>query len=150
MTGSGAKRPHVRLEIDGAAWDVYEAWVSPSGLGLLYFLCEDGGAEDRRAALEGGQRLEALAPEALEAAWHGASGLTPTERRLTVPDGEIWLVQGVGPVWAEGGSASDAIGVRARCLSADRPLRERTGIGPDALSDDEISAWVGIEPDASD
>lgn len=97
------------LEVDGRSWRAVEAWRAESGSGLLYFLplAEDREApgdddrEDRRAALEPGESVEGLDRETLEERLLEGTPLTVTERRIRAPDGRPWLVQSVGPVWAE-------------------------------------------------
>lgn len=95
------------MEADGRRWRAVEAWRAESGLGLVYFLPLDGNdvaqddREDRRAALEPGETVRGLEEETLRERLGRATTLTETERRFRAPDGRLWLVQSVGPVWAD-------------------------------------------------
>lgn len=97
------------LEGADRRWRAVEAWRSGSGRGLVYFLpLEASGEEaapddreDRRAALEPGETLDELTEPALRERLGAATPLTDTERRFRAPDGRLWLVQSVGPVWAD-------------------------------------------------
>lgn len=95
------------LEAAAGRWRVVEAWRAQSGPGLLYFLPLDGDEvteedrEDRRAALEPDETVGGLEEETLRERLAGATALTVTERRFRAPDGRLWLVQSVGPVWAD-------------------------------------------------
>lgn len=134
----GAPRPRAELSVAGEAWDVFDAWRTAGGLGLAYFVRRDREGGDRRAVLEEGARLEAMDETELARLWESAVALTSTERRFLDAEGEVWLVQGTGPLWASGGSAADTTGVRARCVSAERPIAVRRGVGPDDVSDAEL------------
>jgi len=126
------------LEIDGRTVQVLEAWRAPSGLGLAYFVVENAEELDRRSVLEVGEELAVMPDDVLEVRWAGAARLTPTERRLVDRESRLWLVQGLGPVWAEGGTAADAVGMRVRCLSEALPSLDLTGVRPDQISNAEL------------
>lgn len=142
MTGGGA-RPRRSGTIDGASWTLYEAARAPSGLGLGYFVCGDPEVADRRTALPAGHALSDLDEEAFRALWGAGRTLTRTERRVVDGGGAIWLAQSMGPVWAEGGSAADTVGLRLRCISARRPVVELNGATLSGMSDAELIAAVG-------
>ena len=139
MTGGGA-HPRRSGTIDGASWTLYEAARAPSGLGLGYFVCDDPEVEDRRTALPAGLALSHLDDEAFRELWEAGRPLTPTERRVVDADGAIWLAQSMGPVWAEGGSAANTVGLRLRCISAHRPAVELNGATLSEMSDAELIA----------
>lgn len=143
MTGGGARarRPGT---IDGASWTLYEAARAPSGLGLGYFVCDDPEVADRRTALPAGLALSDLDDESFRALWGAGRPLTRTERRLVDGGGAIWLAQSMGPVWAEGGSAADTVGLRLRCISARRHVVELNGATLSGMSDAELIAAVGV------
>ena len=140
MTGG---RPRRSGPIDGASWTLYDAARAPSGLGLGYFVCDDPELPDRRAALPAGLALSDLDDEAFRALWEAGRPLTSTERRVVDDGGAIWLVQSMGPVWAEGGSAADTVGLRMCCVSAHRPVVELNGATLSDMSDAELIARVG-------
>ena len=142
MTGEGARLRRSGL-IDGASWTLYEAARAPSGLGLGYFVCDDPEVADRRTALPAGLALAGLDDEAFRAWWEAGRPLTRTERRVVDSGGAIWLAQSTGPVWAEGGSAADTVGLRLRCISAHRPVVESSGATLSEMSDAELIARVG-------
>ena len=142
MTGGGA-RPRRSGRIDGAEWTLYDAARAPSGLGLGYFVCDDPEVADRRAALPAGLALSDLDDEAFRALWEAGRPLTATERRVVDGSGAVWLAQGMGPVWAEGGSAAGTTGLRLRCISAHRPVVELNGATLSGMSDAELIARVG-------
>ena len=142
MTGGGA-RPRRSGRIDGAAWTLYDAARAPSGVGLGYFVCDDSGMGDRRAALPAGLALADLDDDAFRALWEAGRPLTSTERRVVDDSGAIWLAQGVGPVWAERGSAAGTTGLRLRCISAQCPVVELYGATLSEMSDTELSARLG-------
>lgn len=128
------ERAERSLEADGRTWRVVEAWRAESGLALAYFLPleEDGEVRpddraDRRAALETGESLEDLPADTLRARLGEATPLTATERRFRAPDGRLWLVQSVGPVWAEG-TASGLTGLLFTALEG-AGERARSGGG---------------------
>ncbi len=149
MTGCGA-RPRRSGTIEGASWTVYEAARARSGLGLGYFVCDDPEVADRRTALPAGLALSDLDDEAFHALWEAGRPLTPTERRVVDGNGAIWLAQSMGPVWAEGGRAADAVGLRLCCISAHRPVVELNGATLSEMSDAELIARVappeGVAP----
>lgn len=142
MTGGDA-RPRCSGMIDGASWTMYEAARAPSGLRLGYFVCDDPDVADRRTALPAGLALSDLDDEAFRELWEAGRPLTPTERRVVDGNGAIWLAQSMGPVWAEGGSAADTVGLRLRCISAHRPVAELKGATLSELSDAELIARAG-------
>ena len=148
MSGREEDRPRREIRLDGVRWRVFDAWRSPSGKGLAYFMSLDG-PPDRRAVLDPGDELRAMDEERLAALLHESAALTETERRIADADGEIWLVQAVGPVWAEGGSAADAIGTRARCISRARGIRELAGREPAALSENEWADFLAGDREGS-
>ena len=141
MTGGPRARRSGR--IDGASWTLYDAGRAPSGLGLGYFVCGDPEVADRRAALPAGQALSDLDDEAFRALWEAGRPLTSTERRIVDGSGAIWLAQGMGPVWAEGGSAAGTTGLRLRCISDHRPAVELNGAALSGMSDAELVARLG-------
>jgi len=136
-------RPRRPGPIDGAAWTLYDAARAPSGLGLGYFVCDDPKMADRRTTLPAGLAVADLDDEAFRALWEAGRPLTPTERRVVDGSGAIWLAQSMGPVWAEGGSAADTVGVRLCCISAHRPAVELNGATLSEMSDAELIARVG-------
>ncbi len=138
-------RPHQRVEIEGEAWDVFEAWRAPSGLGLVYFVRATREEGDRRAEVDPGTRFEDLDASRLAEMWQGASSLTESERRLVDGEGEVWLLQAEGPVWGEGGAA-DAVGTRARCLTATRDGVVLRGVRPDDGTDEDWDARLRPAP----
>lgn len=142
MTGASA-RPRRSGPIDGASWTLYEAARAPSGLGLGYFVCDGPQMADRRTALPAGLALADLDDEAFRALWEAGRPLTPTERRVVDGSGAIWLAQSMGPVWAEGGSAADTVGLRLCCISAHRPAVELNGATLSEMSDAELIARLG-------
>lgn len=142
MTGVGA-HPRRSGTIDGASWTLYETARAPSGLGLGYFVCDDPKVADRRTALPAGLALSDLDDEAFRALWEAGRPLTPTERRVVDGGGAIWLVQSIGPVWAEGGSAAGTVGLRLCCISAHRAVVELHGATLSEISDAELIARVG-------
>ena len=140
------RRPRAELTVDRETWLALDAWRSGRGLGLVYFLhLEDGTpgdpASDRRAPLPPDADLSVLDAAELHELWAGAVELTPTERRLVAPDGSIWLAQGTGPAWSDGG-AVDAIGVRLRCLSDERPIREIPGLRISEATDSRLEEAI--------
>ncbi len=148
-------RARRRLAVDGAAYEALDAWSSASGLTLCYFRALDGeSAEtidrgDRRAALEADEDLSETNEERLAELLGTGSPLTETERRIDTPDGGSWLVQSMGPVWAEG-VAAGLTGVMFTDLTGSAP-RVRVAGGPIVpLSTDELLAlWAESlrEPD---
>lgn len=145
------------LEADGRSWRVVEAWRVESGPGLAYFLpLGDGGEldrddrEDRRAALEPGERVEGLPAEALRERFGRAKPLTVTERRFRAPDGRPWLVQSVGPVWSDG-TASGLTGLLFTALEGPA-ARVRSGGGhAGEMSDGELERrWRRAVEDPGD
>ena len=128
-----SERGERTLEADGRSWRAVEAWRAASGLGLVYFLpLEDGEVrgddrEDRRAALEPGETVAGLEDAALRERLTGGTPLTETERRFRAPDGRLWLVQSIGPVWSDG-TASGLTGLLFTALEGP-PSRARTGGG---------------------
>ena len=149
MTGDGS-RPRRSVAVDGVPWTLYDAGRTPSGLGLGYFVCDDAEAEDRRAALPADIDLASLDEGALHALWVAGRGLTSTERRIVDGDGAIWLAQSVGPVWARREGAAGTVGIRLRCISADRPVAEIHGATLAGMSDAELISRVvppeGVPP----
>ncbi|MGH7541629.1 MAG: hypothetical protein ACRELC_11580 [Gemmatimonadota bacterium] len=128
------RRPTRTFEIEGRPWLAIVAWRATGGPALCWFVPLDGAhprdadEADRRAALEPDERLEALDAGALRDRFDGARGLTATERRITDAEGELWLVQNTGPVWAGDAAPEDATGVRFRCLTRHRsPLHTSGG-----------------------
>lgn len=138
-------RPRIEHEIDGTRWTLFDAWRAPGGLGLGYFVAP-GSVADRRVALEPGIEVTALDEAAFRELWERATGLTDTERRIAGPRGRPWLAQSYGPVWHEGGTAREVIGVRLRCLSDEAPVSMLRGVSLPELSDDELSAAID-QPD---
>ncbi|MCG8469443.1 MAG: hypothetical protein MJB57_14760 [Gemmatimonadetes bacterium] len=133
-------RPGRDRDIEGRTVRAIEAWRARSGLGLLYFVDEEG---DRRASLAPEQTLETLTDADLSAVWERAVPLTPTERRIRDDDGRVWLIQGFGPVWAETGGAADAVGTRIRCLTHEIPPLRLEAVIPLVL--DDAAALAAID-----
>lgn len=102
---------------DGARWRAVPARRGRSGHTLVYFLPVEGDAvvdddgRDRRAGLEPGRRLSDLDEDGLRTLLERGTRLTGTERRFRAPDGRLWLVQSVGPVWADDGVAEGLTGL---------------------------------------
>ena len=142
MTDGGV-RPWRSGRIEGAAWTLYDGARAPSGLGLGYFVCDDPEAGDRRVTLAAASAVPDLDDEAFRALWEAGRPLTPTERRFVDAGGAIWLAQGTGPVWAEGGSAAGTVGLRLRCISAHRPVVKLKGATLSEVSDADLIAHVG-------
>jgi hypothetical protein len=100
-----------RLVHDDRKYEARVPWRSSSGLGLCFFVALDSEVPaeadraDRRAALERGQNLDSMSDAELAERLETGSVLTNTERRFEAPDGESWLAQNIGPVWAEGAAA---------------------------------------------
>lgn len=136
------------IQIEGQSVRVFEAWRAPSGLGLAYFAAEGDPGLDRRSALDPAVSFTDLTDDEVQALWTEAASLTPTERRLTDPTGRLWLAQGVGPVWARGGTAADAVGVRFVCLSAQQPPIHVGGVALDLSSEAELLAVLTRHLDA--
>lgn len=139
------RRPRIEHEIDGTRWTLFDAWRAPGGLGLGYFVAADD-APDRRVALEPGTDVTDLDRAAFRELRETAAGLTDTERRIAGPGGRPWLAQAYGPVWHEGGTAREVIGVRLRCLSDEEPVAVLRGVPLAELSDDELSTAID-QPD---
>lgn len=140
-----SERPRIEHEIDGARWTLFDAWREPGGLGLGYFVAT-GDAPDRRVALEPDTDVTRLDAAGFRAVWETATGLTGTERRITDPRGRPWLAQAYGPVWHEGGTAREVIGVRLRCLSEDAPVAVVRGVPLSEVPDEELCVAIG-QPD---
>lgn len=140
-----SRRPRLDHEIDGVRWTLFDAWRAPGGLGLGYFISA-GDAPDRRVALGPGTHVTDLDEAAFRELWEAAPGLTTTERRIAGPDGRPWLAQSYGPVWHEGGTAREVIGVRLRCLSDEEPPAVLRGVPLEELSDDDLRAAID-QPD---
>lgn len=157
-------RARVRLEAEGGSWLVIEAWRAISGHALVYLLPLDGGAppaddrRDRRAVLEPGRELADLDAAAREALASGGAPLTPTERRFTDKEGETWLAQCSGPVWAEG-VADGLTGIVFTRLTGGHERRLLRNGRPD-LTVDELRSALGraagagatdaVDPEAAD
>ncbi len=137
MSGSGG-RPHRSGQVEGVAWQLFDAWRATSRLGLGYFIREDRAPGDRKVELRPGESVSDLDDAGFEELWGRAHELTPSERRVVDEEGAVWLAQGMGPVWAEGGAAANAIGFRLRCISADRRIVERKGKAPNEVSEAEL------------
>lgn len=142
------ERASRELEDGERRWRAVEAWRASSGSVLLYFLPlrEDGEVApddrlDRRAAPEPDRRLPDLDPAELEDLLAGATPLTETERRFRAPDGEPWLAQSVGPVWAEEDVAGGATGVLFTALAGEaRRVRGKGGHVGEA-SAERLTGW---------
>ncbi len=110
-------REERELGSDGGRWRASVARRGPSGHALVYFVpLEDGepagdDRRDRRAGLDPGRELSDLPADELRARLEGGTELTATERRFRAPDGRLWLVQNVGPVWAEEEPAEGTTGL---------------------------------------
>jgi len=143
-------RPKREMEIDGRRWLLVDAWRSPGGRGLGYFVCvrceePTPGTADRRVILPGGRSLEEIDEQELRDLWERAAPLTASERRFEDEDGDLWLAQATGPVWSEDG-ATDATGFRLACLTRDRPLVEVRRHPLCDLRDDDLAALVARPP----
>lgn len=105
------------VETEHGRWRALEACRGRGGVGLLYFLPladdqpADRPGDDRRASLEPDERLEGLDEGELRRRLDAGTRLTATERRFRAPDGDLWLAQNVGPVWAGRGVAEGLTGV---------------------------------------
>ena len=150
---SSSPRAHRRGRIDGVPWTLFDAGRTASGLGLGYFVRDDLGGGDRRAALAPEIRVAELDDEVFQRLWETGRPLTATERRLVDGNGAAWLAQSVGPAWADGGTAAGAVGVRLRCLSAERPCLVLNGVVLADTSDADLLARAGVHegvPPSSD
>jgi hypothetical protein len=142
-------RPSAEIEISGSRWVLFDAGRSPSGLGLGYFAERTrsgwaGSDEDRRAVLEPGEDVASLEEGRLRELWESATPLTPTERRFVDDEGDLWLAQGVGPVWTHRGTAEAAVGTRVRCLSSVATVVTIAGRAPADLSGEELAGLVRV------
>lgn len=138
MSGGRKEQVCTEVEFEGARWLVVEAWRARSGLRLLYFLPLEAGTpvaddrRDRRAALASEAELASLDARRWEELWAEAVGLTETERRFVDAEGAPWLVQNVGPVWAEAEVAVGLTGLVFTQLTGARltgARQRRTGPG---------------------
>lgn len=127
------KRDGRIVETADGRWRALTAWRGRGDVGLLYFIRLEDGApsdradEDRRASLEPGEQLADLGDDELRRRLSDGTPLTGTERRFRAPDGELWLAQSVGPVWAEGDVAAGLTGVVFTALEGEP--RRLTGDG---------------------
>lgn len=130
---------------DGDRWRACVALRGRGGHGLVYFaplegddVDEDDG-RDRRIPLAPGRELSDLEPGDLRAGLRDGTPLTGTERRIRAPDGRLWLVQSVGPVWADRGVAEGLTGLVFTSLEG--PPERRTVAGGHAgrMSAEELS-----------
>jgi len=140
-----SERPRVEHVIDGVRWTLYDAWRSPSGLGLGYFVGGERGP-DRRVPLPPDMDVADLDAAGFRELLNAAAELTVTERRIAGPGGRPWLAQAYGPVWHAGGTAREAIGVRLRRLDAEAPSVVVPGVALSGASDEELAAAIG-QPD---
>ncbi len=145
-----------RIRLDGVIWNVWDAGRVQSGLGLAWFApakgdgaasatestAGAGGVEDRRALLQPDHDLSTMDGETLAELWENSRPLTPTERRITGPDGEVWLAQGTGPAWADARAAREILGVRLRCISHRHQPLSKDGVTLGELSDDDLRDWI--------
>lgn len=131
------------VETENGRWRALTAWRGRGDVGLLYFLRLEDGApseradEDRRASLEPGERLADLGDDELRRRLSDGTPLTATERRFRGPDGELWLAQSVGPVWAEGDVAAGLTGVVFTALEGEP--RRLVGDGVHVGEVDEVA-----------
>lgn len=136
-------------EAEGRRWLALQPWRAGTGHGLAYFLALEAGEpspddrSDRRALLNPGRDLDTLPPAELEALLAGASPLTWTERRLAGADGEAWLVQSAGPVWAESDVAMGLTGLVFTRLTGPPERHVLAGGGVAERSDEEL--WERLE-----
>lgn len=137
---AGGARARRSGRIDGERWTLFDAGRAASGLGLGYFVRDDLGGGDRRAPLAPGVDVAALDDDGFRALWESARPLTSTERRFVDDEGEVWLAQGTGPAWAAEGAAAGAVGVRLRCVSAERPAVALGGVALADTTDAELAA----------
>ena len=134
------------VESEEGRWRAVEAWRGRGGVGLVYFLALEGDAvaagddADRRASLAPGERLEDLEEGALGQRLERGTALTETERRFRGPDGDLWLAQSVGPVWAEGGVAGGLTGVVFTALEGEPRRLSGDGGHVGEMSDAELAA----------
>jgi len=165
MILSTEARTHRTIRIADVTWTVWDAGRVASGLGLAWFTATkrsgvgqaqgdgerlpgaEGGLpdqdeEDRRALLQPEQDLLNMEAGELTQLWSGGRSLTRTERRVTGPDGEIWLAQGTGPAWADERAAREILGVRLRCISHHYGTLHREGVTLAELSDDALREWI--------
>lgn len=138
------------FEHDGVRWRALEGWRSRAGHTLCYFVVLQEGKPsaadslDRRASIAPGESLVGQSEEQLLELLGSAAPLTVTERRVTDPDGAIWLIQNSGPVWAEGGLAAGLSGMVLTRLGNELQRFERPG---DHLADLSEEALIGLLPD---
>jgi len=137
-----SERPRVEGHIDGTVWTLFDAGRSTGGLGLGYFVSTEDGPPDRRAALPPDTIVTELDADGFRELWEKGAPLTGTERRFEGPDGEPWLAQACGPVWYEGETSREVIGVRLRCLGADHPVVVHPGASLADTSDAELVAAI--------
>lgn len=146
--GTRMSRDSRTLEIGSERWRALEAWRGRGGVGLLYFVpLEDGevrgdGSSDRRASLGPEERLAELGEDELRARCESGTALTGTERRFRSPEGDLWLAQSVGPVWAEGGVAEGITAVLFTALEGEPRRVETAGGHVGRMSSAElVSRW---------
>jgi hypothetical protein len=144
---------------DGVRWRALEGWRSRAGHTLCYFVVlqeeKPSAADslDRRASLAPGQSLVGQSEEQVVELLGSAAPLTATERRVTDPEGAIWLIQNSGPVWAEGGLAGGLTGIVLTRLGSELRRIERPGHHLADLSEEELTgllAGTPLDPDGPD
>jgi hypothetical protein len=145
-------RPSAEIEISGGRWVLFDAGRSPSGLGLGYFAERTrsgwaGSETDRRVVLEPGEEVASLDEGRIRELWESGTPLTTTERRFVDDEGDLWLAQGVGPAWADRGTAEAAVGTRVRCVSSVATVIMVAGRGPADLSAEDLVGLVRVRAD---
>lgn len=151
MSGlAGGDRETRELSAAGRAWRAVEAWRSPTGWGLAYFVAleEDGEPVaddrlDRRLPLEPDETLDALEDDELEERFADARGLTSTERRITDEEGRPWLAQSRGPVWAEGDVAAGLTSLLFTALGGAAERVEAGGGHAGHMEEEALRASLG-------
>lgn len=147
------RREERELGSEGGRWRASLARRGPSGHALVYFVpLEDGEVvaddrRDRRAGLEPGRALSDLEADELGARLERGTELTGTERRFRAPDGRLWLVQNVGPVWAEDDPAEGTTGLVFTSLEgpAERLVADDGHVG--RMSESELAdRWRTADP----
>ncbi len=141
MSGK-ARRFEREIVIGGETYRACVAWRGrETGYGLLYFhpVTEAAGdREDRRALLAPSEGSGELTDMRLRELFEAARPLTVTERRFTAADGQRWLAQNRGPVWAQRTAAEGHTGVVLTSLEDEVQRLSSPGRHVAEMSDDEL------------